>query len=254
MTNIDPRYVEMIHRDLDGELAETDRVELDAFLARTPEARNLREAFCSMSSILDRVGEVDPPAGLKHAVLASIAPRQADPSPVRNGWFEWIRETFVVSGPMVRYGAMAAVLLVAAVSYTWFEQGAGRVDRIEAVGTMAPPTETRRILVESAGVQGSIVVHRIATGVTFTVELATPELVETLVEVAPDLTFSAFEAREGSSSQSSRDHGIVVEGRASHAFSLAFDTPRNVTSTVLFSFVVDGAVIESVSVDFGAAR
>ncbi len=254
MTDIDPRYVDMIHRDLDGELAETDRVELEEFLARTPAARSLREAFCSMNSILDRVGEVDPPAGLKDAVLASIAPRQVEPIQAQTGWFEWIRETFVVPGPMVRYGAMAAILLVAAVSYTWFEQGAGRVDRLEAVGTMAPQVVSRQILVKSAEVQGTIVVRRTATGVSFTLDLETPGSLETVVEVGSDLTFSAFEPRSGSSRHRSTGGGIMVEGQGRHAYSVAFETRKNVASTAFLSFVVDGAEVERVSVDFGAAR
>ncbi len=254
MTNIDPKYLEMIHRDLDGELANPERNELEAFLARTPAARDLRDAFGSMSSMLDRVEDVEPPAGLKDAVLASIAPSKVDPVQIQPGWFEWIRETFVVSGPMVRYGAMAAILLVAAVSYTWFEQGAGRVDRLEAVGTMAAPAEIRRILVESSEIEGAIVVRRTATGVEFTLDLQTQGLVETMVEVESNLLFAGFDSRDGSTKQVASAGGIVVQGQGDHAFSVTFETQKNVASTALFSFIVDGTVVRNVSVDFGAAR
>ncbi len=254
MTNIDPRYLEMIHRDLDGELADPERNELEAFLARTPAARDLRDLFGSMSSMLDRVEDVEPPVGLKDAVMDSIAPSKVDPIQTQPGWFEWIRETFVVPGPMVRYGAMAAILLVAAVSYTWFEQGAGRVDRIEAVGTMAPPAEARRILVESSEIQGAIVVRRTAAGVSFALDLQTQGLVETMVEVEPNLQFAGFEPRDGSTNQDSTVGGIFVQGQGDHAYSVAFNTQKSVASTALFSFIVEGEVVQRVSVDFGAAR
>jgi hypothetical protein len=145
---IDPKYVELIHRRLDGEITPTEDAELTQFLASSTEARALCEHLAQTMKVMSSVRPVDPPAGLKDEILASIgrAPARAAATPKRS-----VRELMMsVFTPRLSYGLAAGILLGIAIGVIGLRGlgGHGAVDPSSLVGTIisgSGATESRRI-------------------------------------------------------------------------------------------------------------
>ena len=110
---------ELIQTDLDGELSVTERAELARLLLRDPEARRLHNDFRRTDQLLHDIPKVEPPHGLRAAVLAGLAPsvRPAEPVQRRYGW------------PL--YGMAAAIvggLLIVGISYLLLDGNSSRTD------------------------------------------------------------------------------------------------------------------------------
>jgi hypothetical protein len=78
---IDPKYLELIHGELDGANTEKESALLRDYLASNPEARELYSDLSSLTTLLKKFPEVEPSADLRKRILNSIsaakgAPRQ----------------------------------------------------------------------------------------------------------------------------------------------------------------------------------
>jgi len=71
---IEPKYIELIHRELDGENSPRESAALRAYLAQHEEARRLHDELAAASRILSAVQEVEPPDNLKKRILNAIRP------------------------------------------------------------------------------------------------------------------------------------------------------------------------------------
>ena len=143
MNAIDPRTLELIHVELDGELDGAQRAELEARLAADPAAREYREQWGRISGALARLPSVEPPAGLGRRWQGGspAAPVRLRTRP------RWLRPAIGLAA-----GGMALAL---ALGYG----GLGRqmLDSDALVGTMgAPHAAARTIPVDVDGVSGAI--------------------------------------------------------------------------------------------------
>jgi hypothetical protein len=144
---IDPKYIELMHRRLDGEITPADDAELTAHLDSSSEARALYEQLSGTIKAVASVAPVEAPADLKAEILASIgrAPRRAE-APQRS-----LREVMMsVFTPRLSYGLAAGVILGIAIG-TIGSRGLGShnsIDPSSLAGTITSggvPKEARRI-------------------------------------------------------------------------------------------------------------
>ena len=77
---IDPKYFELIQADIDGEIDDSGKAELENFLAESEEGRAVYEELETLCHSLDNMPEVEPPQHLRH-VLLNQAPVKAAPQP-----------------------------------------------------------------------------------------------------------------------------------------------------------------------------
>jgi hypothetical protein len=103
---LDDRTLELIQLAIDGEATESDRAELDAILANSPEARAMFEAMKDVARQLDAVPMAEPP-GVRPAVMERIR------SSVRTG-FGLSRPTKVGPHTFRRRTVLAVIYAVAA--------------------------------------------------------------------------------------------------------------------------------------------
>jgi anti-sigma factor RsiW len=103
----DPRLLELLHAEIDGQLSATEWEELERLLAATPDGPLLRDQLRRIEAALARLPSVPPPADLHQRILRALpaAPRAAAP-----GW----QRGHGRHGRVIRY-AMAAGLVVAMV-------------------------------------------------------------------------------------------------------------------------------------------
>lgn len=146
---IDERTLELIHDELDGELAADLRMELLQRLEADPAARTLREQLGRMSDALGRMPSVTPP-DLHLQLLQATRPRARVISS---------RER---RGQVARYGlALAAGMVFAVVGLSLADRGRPNFDPVQLAGTMgrhastpATPVSARRV--DAAGLSGSV--------------------------------------------------------------------------------------------------
>jgi hypothetical protein len=161
MSQIDPRTLELIHVELDGELDGAQRAELEARLAADPAARDYREQWRRINAALAQLPSVEPPAGLGRRWQGGspAAPVRLTSRPRR-----WLRPAIGLAA-----GGMALAL---ALGYG----GLGRqlLDGNAMVGTIGGASSAdgaRRIPVDVEGVTGAIALLPSATGWTLDFDL-----------------------------------------------------------------------------------
>ncbi|MFQ5630039.1 MAG: anti-sigma factor family protein [bacterium] len=69
---IDKKYVELIHREIDGLSSSKERTELKAYLEKNPQAKTLYKELRAVSEKLGGVDTVEPPAHLITAIMNSL--------------------------------------------------------------------------------------------------------------------------------------------------------------------------------------
>jgi hypothetical protein len=69
---IEPKYIELIHREIDGVNTPKESAKLNDYVSRHPEARQLYDELVATSTLLSRVREEEPPVHLTKAVLNAI--------------------------------------------------------------------------------------------------------------------------------------------------------------------------------------
>ena len=134
---LEPRYLELIHAEIDGANSESESSELRAFLASNPEAQAQFAQLRTLVAALARVEEADPPGDIKINVLNTVRSRKlrSETRLMQRLWRAW------PSGRVVlRYGyAATAGMLLGIAAGRWAATGAagGRgIDPSELAGTM----------------------------------------------------------------------------------------------------------------------
>lgn len=96
----DPRSLELIHAELDGELSAAERDELHSRLANDAEARRQREQLGRMAAALGRMAPMAPPADLQQRVLRAGRPAALQiPFQPRHG--QWVRYALALAAGVV---------------------------------------------------------------------------------------------------------------------------------------------------------
>lgn len=152
----DPRLA-LIHAELDGELDERQRAELSRSLLADPQLRSLRDELRRVCAKLESLEPVDPPPGLRSAILGALpqapyaAVQQRRPAP------RW------------RYAAVVAAALVGAA--VLYEVGRSPMPASDAVGTIAASHSASTGRVESDALSGSLRLYRDPTGLSLEYDL-----------------------------------------------------------------------------------
>jgi anti-sigma factor RsiW len=188
---VDPKYVELINAEIDGELDVRQRAELSSRLLADPAARALRDEMRRLCKALDEVGPAEPPARLRADILAALPQMQA-----RRGKTSW-------QLPKWRFAAaLAGVLLTGTIVIRVMDnqqQATG-----EMAGTLAAqraPAVVDMIQLAQGPVSGRVSLVREGTKLGLSLELVASSPVDVLV------------ASEGHSVQV---NGVGQAGHAAH--------------------------------------
>jgi hypothetical protein len=156
--NPEPEYIDLIQRDLDGELPETERARLSRVLLADPDARAYAKQLREVSEALDRMESLAPPAGLAEAVERAIT---ASVRGTRGGG-----SAVPMRGhsQALRYAAaFVGGVMLSAIAFHAGRDTPGDVDIRQLVGTMAAHddsidglTRADELRVAVAGVDGAV--------------------------------------------------------------------------------------------------
>ena len=99
---VDPRIIELINADIDGEISSDEKQELDTLLADSPEAQAMHAELSGLNTSLNELPDLDPPVHLKHTIMAEIPKSEAQQRRIN------LLQTIFASPPMRYTGVPTA--------------------------------------------------------------------------------------------------------------------------------------------------
>jgi len=132
---IDKKYIEWMHRAIDGDLASKDTEELMVYLQNNTEAQQLFEQLRQTVDILDNTKDIEPPANLKHRIMNSIDFSRYATTRQKSGFIEGLIEWLYRPQAKLIY-AFAAGLLLGLFVLTPFIFKHPQPDAADLVGTI----------------------------------------------------------------------------------------------------------------------
>jgi hypothetical protein len=248
---IDPRYFELIQADIDGEIDDAGKAELENFLADSEEGRAVYEELETLCRSLDGIPSIDPPAHLRH-VLLNQAPVKAAPRSAPSFWQR------ISSGPAFGYVAMFAAgvaLTLALVDSDQISQGA--FDEVTGlVGTVADPKfsapEHGTISVDESEVAGTVTLRSTGPLLIVDFDLSALQPVEIVAGYSDkSIWFNGFAQLESTGTSIAAETGAVtlmMDGKRRYAVYL--NNPGMRPATIDLRFKADDRVIHEAQLSF----
>lgn len=134
--DIEPRYMELMNAEIDGEISAEDRALLQAYLAEHDEARAYHEELRNICDRLDSEEPLDAPTGLGDAALARIRPAGSARPGSQGSLAETVNSWFGI--PAVKYAMSFAAGVILTFALVTSDQASKATfdDVTSLVGTM----------------------------------------------------------------------------------------------------------------------
>ena len=129
---MEQKYTDLINADIDGEISDVEKADLEVFLSTSAEGRAMHEELAALSSTLDALETEAPPPDLRQAIMNSVAAPAAEaPGFTRN----------LFASPALRYAAMFAAGIFLTLSLVNSGQISNQAfdDVTDLVGSVADP-------------------------------------------------------------------------------------------------------------------
>ena len=248
---IDPKYFELIQAEIDAEIDDAGKAELESFLAESEEGRAVYEELEMLCRSLDGMPSLDPPSHLRH-VLLNQAPVKAPPQPSPN----LLRRLF--SGPLLGYvGVFAAGIALTLtlldsgqISRGAFDDVTGLVGTIADSGRIAPGHGT--ISIDESEVAGTVTLRSTGPLLIVDFDLSARQPVE-IVAGYSDKTiwFNGFAQLESTGTSIAAETGTVtvrMDGKRRYAVYL--NNPGMRPARIDLRFVANDEVIHEAQLSF----
>lgn len=245
---IDQKYVDLIHAQLDGEIDDRDRAELDAFIASNPDARELHISLQTMCDQLASLAEVEPPPHLQYAILDAFT--TSKPRKIAASRQEFtMRHLF--AAPVFRHavafaaGVFMTLALVNSnqISDSAFDDVTGLVGTITETETIN--TGPNFINVTSNAIAGTVSIHKSGslTVVDFNLSAAGPvEIVAGFSKL--DLWFKGFAQLENDGASVSANSGEVkMQMQGKNRYAMYLEHAGQADAAVNLKFYTSGRLI-----------
>ncbi|MGB5256407.1 MAG: hypothetical protein WBN07_02505 [Woeseiaceae bacterium] len=251
---IDQKYIDLINADLDGEIGDSDRIDLQAFLSQNAEGRALHDELSALATTLDAVEALEPPPHLRHLIMESVRPAPA--ARRRPGFMQTLFAT-----PAVGYAATfaAGVLLTLGlvnsgqISISAFDDVTG------LVGSVADPVQADTvgsISIDETSIAGTVALRSSGSMLILDFDLVALEPIEIEADYTDKtIWFNGFAQLESSGTTVSAETGRVrlgMEGKRRYAVYLQNLGGRN--TTVNLRFKADGRVVHEASLNYASAK
>lgn len=250
---IDPRYIELIHADIDGEIDAAGKAELDAFLAENPEGRAAHEGMVALSRSLEEIPELDPPAHLKHVIM-NMAPPAKAAAPAAPGFLERMLSTRALG----YVGTFAAGVIFSLAVVSSNDISTGVFDDVTGlVGTMADSqfvaAEHDSFALNESAVAGAVVLRSKGSLLILDFDLVAHEPVEIDVRYADrTIWFNGFAQLESSGTSVAAESGeITLQLNGKQRFATFLNNPGKRATTIEIRFIAGGQVAREANLEFG---
>ena len=248
---IDPKIIELINADIDGEISSEDKQELEALLADSPEAQAMHAELSGLGASLNELPDLDPPVHLKHTIMASIPKSEAQErrSNILHAIF---------GAPAMRYAAMFAagslitLTLVNSdqLSDTAFNDVAPLVGTISTEVPDGPGVQSTRI--DRPEVAGRVSLRSSGPLLIVDFDLVSRGPVDIVASYADQTVwFNGFAQLESPGASISAQSGRVtmqIEGKRRYALFLHNAGDRNIS--INLQFMANGEIVYDTEVQY----
>lgn len=251
---IDQKHLDLINADIDGEISDSDRAKLQAFLAESAEGRALHEELAALCSTLDGVDSVDAPPHLRHVIMNSIKPASTKPeSP------SLLQKIFAI--PALTH----AVTFAAGVFLTLSLINSGQIsigafdDVTGLVGTIAEPIDAEvlgAVAFDKPEVAGKVALRRSGAMLILDMDLVAMRPIEVEADYTDrTIWFNGFAQLESSGTKISAETGrIRLDMDGKRRFAVYLQNKGGRETTLKLRFMADGKVVHEASLDYRPTR
>jgi hypothetical protein len=252
---IDPKYFELIQADIDGQIDDAGRAELENFLADSEEGRAVYEELETLCRSLDGMPSIEPPPHLRHVIL-NEAPVKSAPRPTPG----LLQRLF--AGPALGYAGMfvAGVALTLAlvdsdqISRGAFDEVTGLVGTIADSQFVVPKHGT--VSVDESEVAGTVTLRSTGPILIVDFDLSARQPVEIVAEYSDkSIWFNGFAQLESSGTSIAAETGAVtlnMDGKRRYAVYL--NNPGMRPATIDLQFMAGDRVIHEAQLSFSEAN
>ena len=251
---IEQKYADLINADIDGEISDGSRSELQAFLSENAEGRALHAELAALCGTLDAVEQEDPPPHMRHIIMNSVPPaRAADESP------SFLEALFAT--PALKY----AVTFAAGVFLTLSIVNSSKIsnqtfDNVTGlVGTVAEPVSTTlasSVTLSEVDISGTVSLRSAGSLLILDFDLVSADHIDVQAEYTDrTIWFTGFAQLASEGTTVSAETGRVLlgmeEGKRRYAVYLHNEGGRD--TTVSLRFTADGKVVHQAKLDYSSA-
>ncbi|MDH3576947.1 MAG: hypothetical protein OEO71_03895 [Gammaproteobacteria bacterium] len=251
---IDQKHLDLINADIDGEIRDSDRRELRAFLAESVEGRALHEELASLCSTLDAVDAIDPPPHMRHVIMSSMKPARTKPeSP---GFFQKI---FAIPALTHSVTFAAGIFLTLSLLHSG-QISTGAFDDVTGlVGTIADPIDAEvlgAVAFDKPEVAGKVALRRSGAMLILDMDLVAVRPIEVEADYTDrTIWFNGFAQLESSGTKISAETGRIRLGMdGKRRFAVYLQNKGGRETTVKLRFLAGGKVVHEASLDYMPTR
>lgn len=257
---IDPKYIDLMNADIDGEISADDRVKLEDYLAGHPEARAYRDELAALCAELDNVEFIEPPAELKRAVLDAVTRQSAArPGSMTIDWRLGLRALF--GSAAARYAmsfAAGAILAYTVISSDQIYRHAFD-DVTDLVGTISQPGATAmqsneyQIRLGLSEIAGSVNLDRAGSILILNFDLVSRAPIEIVADIDdPDIWFTGFAQLESEGTSIAAETGrVTVRMTGQRRYAVYLYNTSQAAATISLRFYSGGTLIHEDELIFG---
>jgi hypothetical protein len=250
---IEQKFSDLINADLDGEISDAEKSELQACLDENAEARALHAELASLCTTLESVEQEEPPPYMRHIIMNSVTPtRPAGESP---GFLRALLAT-----PALKYSVTFAAGVFLTLSIVNSSNISNRAfDNVTGlVGTVADPVKADladSVSVTGPEVAGTVSLRSAGALLILDFDLVAKDHIEIETEYTDrTIWFNGFAQLESEGTTVSAETGLVrlgMDGKRRYAVYL--HNPGARETTVSLTFLSDGEVLHKASLDYSPA-
>ena len=248
---IEQKFTDLINADIDGDISEAEKAELQAFLSDNAEGRALRDELAALTDALDGVEQEAPPPYMRHIIMNSVPPtgsKQESP-----GFLQILFAT-----PALKY----AVTFAAGVFLTLSMLNSNEIsnqtfDNVTGlVGTVAEPVDTtfaRSVTLSETDIAGTVSLRNAGSLMILDFNLVSADQIEVQADYTDKtIWFNGFAQLESEGTTVSAETGRVQlhmeEGKRRYAVYLQNRGARS--TTVSLRFMADGKVVHQAKLEY----
>ena len=249
---IEQQYIELINADIDGEISETEKVKLDAFLAESAEGRALHAELSELGQSLDAVEKLQPPPFLRQRIMNSLPQQQK-----RTGNF--VQDLLAM--PVLRYaasfvaGAFLAMSIVGSntISKTAFDDMGSLVGTMNDPAALGPAADS--IDITSNEIAGTVSLRSAGSMLVLDFDLVSGDEVEIVADYTDkSIWFNGFAQLESSGTSVSAETGRVtlqMQGKRRYAVFLQNNSDRQ--TRIDLKFLSGNQILHESTLNYTAA-
>jgi hypothetical protein len=234
---IEQKYTDLINADIDGEIRDADKAELQAFLAGSEEGQEMHARLEQLAQSLDALDELDPPPHLRHVIMSSIP--AAKPKAATRGWLDTL-----TTMPALRYAAtfVAGALLTMSIvgskeiSRSAFDDMSGLVGTLADPAALGPADDS--VEINTREVAGTVSLRSSGTMLVLDFDLVAGKRINVIADYTDKtIWFNGFAQLESSGTSMSAEAGhieLVMEGKRRYAVFLHNEGGRDTEIALKF--------------------